>query len=175
MLAGQFGRPGAGVVERHVGRRPADPDGALRQDGTAPVTIPPARMVNMNRLGRDLLEADPRVEVLFVQGANPAVTAPDQRRVLAGLAREDLFTVVHDQVLTDTARFADIVLPATTHFEADDVADSYGSFTVTPMPAVIDRVGGSRTNDEVAAGTGRTAGPGRLRPGRWCPGRTASR
>ncbi len=152
VLAGQFGRPGAGVLSSTSGGDLADPDGTADQDGTAPATIPPARMLNMNRLGRDLLEADPRVEVLFVQGANPAVMAPDQRRVLAGLAREDLFCVVHEQVMTDTALLADLVLPATTHFESAGVADSYGSFTVTPMPAVIDRVGGSRTNDELAAG-----------------------
>ena len=71
--------------------------------------------------------------------------------MLDGLARDDVFTVVHDQVLTDTARFADIVLPATTHFEAADVTRSYGSFTRHQMPAVIDRVGESRTNNEMIA------------------------
>ena len=63
-----------------------------------------------------------------VQGANPAVMNPAQAKVLAGLARDDLFTVVHDQVLTDTARYADVVLPATTHFESRDVVVPYGSF-----------------------------------------------
>jgi anaerobic selenocysteine-containing dehydrogenase len=62
-----------------------------------------------------------------------------------------LFTVVHDQVCTDTARFADVVLPATTHFEADDVTGSYGSYFFAELPAVIDRVGESRTNNEVSA------------------------
>jgi anaerobic selenocysteine-containing dehydrogenase len=90
--------------------------------------------------------------VLFVQGSNPAVTAPRQRLVLDGLGRDDLYTVVHDQVLTDTALYADVVLPATTHFEADDLAGSYGSFTRQRIAAVIDRVGESRTNDEVGAG-----------------------
>ena len=90
--------------------------------------------------------------MLFVQGSNPAVTAPRQQLVLEGLARDDLFTVVHDQVLTDTALYADVVLPATTHFEADDLAGSYGSFTRQRVAAVIDRVGESRTNDEVGAG-----------------------
>lgn len=141
-LAGQFARRGAGVVSS------TSPDDT--GDGSA--LPPPARVLNMNRIGRDLLEADPSVRVLFVQGANPAVMAPDQRAVLAGLARDDLFCVVHDQVMTDTAAMADLVLPATTHFEAADVAESYGSFTSSPMPAVIDRVGESRTNDEVAIG-----------------------
>jgi anaerobic selenocysteine-containing dehydrogenase len=90
--------------------------------------------------------------VLFVQGANPVVMNPDQRSVIAGMEREDLFTVVHDQVMTDTARYADVVLPATTHFEAEDLAGSYGGYVLQRMPAVIDRVGESRTNDEVSAG-----------------------
>jgi anaerobic selenocysteine-containing dehydrogenase len=109
----------------------------------------------MNRVGAILCGDEPGALpalVLFVQGANPAATAPDQVTMLRGLAREDLFTVVHDQVLTDTARYADLVLPATTHFEAADVAHSYGSYVVQPVHAVIDRVGESRTNDEVAAG-----------------------
>ena len=107
----------------------------------------------MNHLGRLLCGelAGPPARVLFVSGANPAVMAPDQVRVLRGLAREDLFTVVHDQVLTDTAALADVVLPCTTHFEADDLAHSYGSFTLQRMPPVIAPVGESRPNDEVAA------------------------
>ncbi len=84
--------------------------------------------------------------------------------MLDGLARDDLFTVVHDQVLTDTARFADVVLPATTHFESPDVGVPYGSFAVNRIAAVIDRVGESRTNDELSAGLaarlGFAAGPG---------------
>ena len=94
-----------------------------------------AAKVNMNQLGTEL----PAIAaVLFVQGSNPAVTAPRQQLVLEGLARDDLFTVVHDQVLTDTALYADVVLPATTHFEADDLAGSYGSFTRQRVAAVID-------------------------------------
>ena len=96
-----------------------------------------------------------RPRVLFVQGANPAVTAVDQTTMLRGLAGDDVFTVVHEQVLTDTARYADVVLPATTHFEVDDIAVSYGSYVVQPVPAVIDRVGQARTNDELATDLGR--------------------
>ena len=59
---------------------------------------------------------------------------------------------MHDQVLTDTARYADVVLPATTHFESPDVGVPYGSFAVNRIAAVIDRVGESRTNDELSAG-----------------------
>ena len=142
VLAGQFGTRGSGVISSTSEAAPID----------WPAPGRPARVMNMNHLGRDLLHAAPRVEVLFVQGANPAVMAPDQRSVLAGLARDDLFCVVHEQVMTDTALLADLVLPATTHFESDDVAAGYGAFVMSPMPAVIPRVGASRTNDEVAAG-----------------------
>src|SRR5882672_5637758 len=78
---------------------------------------PATRIINMNRLGRMLLEADPPIGILFVYNSNPAVTTPDQRRVLRGLERQDLFTIVFDQVMTDTARYADVLLPNTTFFE----------------------------------------------------------
>ena len=77
----------------------------------------------MNHLGRALLEYDnPPVEMLFVYNCNPLATMPDQNRVLKGLEREDLFTVVFEQVFTDTARYADVVLPATTFLENYDIA-----------------------------------------------------
>ena len=72
--------------------------------------------------------------------------------MLRGLANDDVFTVVHEQVMTDTAMFADVVLPATTHFEVTDLANSYGVFSMQTMTPVIDRVGESRSNDEVASG-----------------------
>ena len=65
-------------------------------------------------------------EVLFVQGANPVVMCPDTQAVVAAFSRDDVFTVVHEQVLTDTTRFADVVLPATTSFEIHDATSSYG-------------------------------------------------
>lgn len=87
---------------------------------------PPTRVVNMNHLGRMLTEhPTPPIMALFVYNCNPAVTVPDQNRVLRGLARDDLFTVVFDQVLTDTAAFADVVLPATTFLETYDLARAY--------------------------------------------------
>jgi len=118
------------------------------------VERPKQAQLSMNNVALALageLEDWPQTEVLFIQGANPAVTAMDQSKWLAELARDDLFTVVHDQVMTDTARFADVVLPATTHFEAADLAAAYGSFSMMRIEAVIDRVGESRSNDEVAA------------------------
>jgi anaerobic selenocysteine-containing dehydrogenase len=138
VLTGQLGVLGAGIMSSLSGAG----DFSLGNPSQG------RRKVNMNQLGTEL----PAMRVLFVQGSNPAVTAPRQQLVLEGLARDDLFTVVHEQVLTDTALYADVVLPATTHFEADDLAGSYGSFTLQRVAAVIDRVGESRTNDEVGAG-----------------------
>jgi anaerobic selenocysteine-containing dehydrogenase len=145
VLTGQFGTLGSGILASTADGSPL----ALRRVATAD----PPRVLNMNHLGRYLTTAppDPPVRVLFVIGANPAVSAPEQQLVLDGLARDDVFTIVHDQVMTDTARFADVVLPATTHFEAPDLTRSYGSFTRHRLPAVIDRAGESRTNTEMTA------------------------
>jgi anaerobic selenocysteine-containing dehydrogenase len=81
-----------------------------------------------------------------VAANNPAVTCPDQTRVVAGLSREDLFTVVHDAFMTDTARFADVVLPATTALETEDFYRSYGTYYVQHGPKLIDEVGQARSN-----------------------------
>ena len=95
----------------------------------------------MNHLGRALTEYDdPPVNVLFVYNCNPAATVPDQRRVLAGLEREDLFTVVFEQVMTDTALYADVVLPATTFLEGYDFAKAYGPINLE-LGAAGDRRG----------------------------------
>jgi anaerobic selenocysteine-containing dehydrogenase len=113
---------------------------------------PPTRVVNMNRVGRELLEpTGTPVRGLFVYNCNPAVTLPDQQRVLAGLAREDLFTVVFDQVLTDTAVYADVVLPATTFLEHYDFAKAYGSLSMHLTRPVIEPVAESRPNTDVFA------------------------
>ena len=108
------------------------------------------RLVNMNHLGRTLLEErNPPVDVLFVYNCNPAATVPDQNRVLEGLKREDLFTVVFDQVMTDTALFADVILPATTFLEGYDFAKAYGPLYLDLGRPVIDAVGESRSNADV--------------------------
>ncbi len=153
-LAGQFGQPGAGVFNSISGGTGFD-TAAIRRGVVGDAPIPERRAVNMNRLGRILVDDEGgRVEVLFVQGSNPAATCPEQAVVLQGLERDDLFTVVHELTMTDTARLADLVLPATSQFEVDEVVESYGSFVVRDAPAVIPRVGQSRTNDEVSVGVG---------------------
>jgi anaerobic selenocysteine-containing dehydrogenase len=111
---------------------------------------PQTRIVNMNHLGRALLDYnDPPLKMLFVYNCNPLVTVPDQNRVLTGLQKEDLFTVVYDQVLTDTARLADVVLPATTFLENYDIAKGYGPISLQLVRPVIEPVGEARPNPEV--------------------------
>jgi anaerobic selenocysteine-containing dehydrogenase len=111
---------------------------------------PDTRIVNMNHLGRALTEYDdPPVNVLFVYNCNPAATVPDQRKIIKGLEREDLFTVVFEQVMTDTALYADLLLPNTTFLEAYDFARGYGPISLDLGRPVIDAVGEARTNADV--------------------------
>ncbi len=111
---------------------------------------PRTRIVNMNQLGRALLEyTDPRINMLFVYNSNPAATTPDQGRVLRGLERDDLFTVVFEQVMTDTARYADVLLPNTTFLEGYDLVRAYGPWALQLARPVIEPVGESRSNAEV--------------------------
>jgi anaerobic selenocysteine-containing dehydrogenase len=104
------------------------------------------RSINMNRLGETLLNEDPAIYGLFVYNSNPAAVLFNQRKVIAGLQREDLFTVVHEQLLTDTARYADIVLPATTEFEHTDLHYSYFHLSLQLNEPVIKPQGESRPN-----------------------------
>jgi anaerobic selenocysteine-containing dehydrogenase len=111
---------------------------------------PDTRVVNMNLLGRALTEYDnPPVNLLFVYNCNPAATVPDQRRVIRGLEREDLFTVVFEQVMTDTALYADLVLPATTFLEGYDFAKAYGPINMELAVPVIEPAGEARSNADV--------------------------
>jgi len=113
---------------------------------------PDTRLVNMNHLGRMLTEpVEPPVKVLFVYNCNPLATVPHQNLVRRGLEREDLVTIVFDQVLTDTARYADIVLPATTFVEQYDFARAYGPISLQLTRPVIDPVGEARPNVDVFA------------------------
>jgi anaerobic selenocysteine-containing dehydrogenase len=105
------------------------------------------RSINMIRLGEALIHVDhPPVKALFVYHSNPAAVAPYQSKVLKGLRREDLFTVVHEQVLTDTTDYADIVLPATTFLEHTDLYISYGHFYIQMASPVIKPIGEAKPN-----------------------------
>ena len=106
-----------------------------------------ARIVNMSQLGHALNDLDqPRVHALFVYNSNPAAVAPNQNAVLRGMRRDDLFTVVHEQFFTDTADYADILLPATTFLEHKDIQGAYGHYYAQLSSQAIEPLGESRSN-----------------------------
>ena len=109
-----------------------------------------AREVNMVELGTALNSlGDPPIHALFVYGCNPAATCPNHNEVIRGLRRPDLFTVVHEQFLTDTTDYADIVLPATTFFEHKDLQTAYGHYFLQVSDQAIEPLGECRSNVEV--------------------------
>jgi anaerobic selenocysteine-containing dehydrogenase len=112
---------------------------------------PPRRTFNMARLGQVLTDSSlaPRIEALVVHNSNPAVICPDQNAVLEGLARDDLFTVVIEQFMTDTARYADIILPATTQIEHLDLGIAWGHLYLSLNQPAIDPVGDALPNTEI--------------------------
>ncbi len=123
-VTGQYGQKGAGLAYSNSGYLAWD-DEAINKWSQCP---PPGRWVNMNRLGAALLGEvqDPPVKSLFVFAANPAASSPNTGKIIMGLQREDLFTVVHELFMTDTADYADIVLPATSQLEQTDLHKAYG-------------------------------------------------
>jgi anaerobic selenocysteine-containing dehydrogenase len=145
-LVGAWGKKGGGAF---VGTSTA---GAFamgeitREDFMAGET----RVVNMNQLGQALNHLDnPPIQSLYVYHSNPASITPDQNQVLKGLAREDLFTVVHERFLTDTAKYADIVLPSTSSLEHSDIYRAYGNYCIQQVKPAIPPVGESKSNWEV--------------------------
>jgi anaerobic selenocysteine-containing dehydrogenase len=146
-VAGKFGVRGGGyTMSNSPAWRDIDPGAAAAEPER------PTRAVNMNQLGAALTELEaPPVKALFVYNANPVATIPNQEKVRAGLAREDLFTVVFDAVWTDTARAADVVLPATTFLEHDELARGYGGYVLHAARPVVAPVGEARPNHAVFA------------------------
>jgi anaerobic selenocysteine-containing dehydrogenase len=113
-----------------------------------------SRRLDMSLLGHYLLDSLPQpltppIRALLVFNANPAVSCPEADRVVAGLRSEELFTVVHEQVMTDTARHADVVLPATTFLEHDDLYKSYGQYTLQYARAALPPYQQARCNHDV--------------------------
>jgi anaerobic selenocysteine-containing dehydrogenase len=146
-LTGDWRHAGAGAFLSTSKAYPFDDNYLTRPD-----LIPRGtRTINMVHLAEALHGElpGPPVKVLFVYNSNPAAVNPDQSRVLSGLLREDLFTVVHDQFQTDTADFADIVLPATSQFEHFDIHSSYGHLYVQSNNPAIAPLGESKPNTEV--------------------------
>jgi anaerobic selenocysteine-containing dehydrogenase len=124
---------------------------------------PVPRVINMIQLGRALTDPTlaPPIKALYVYSSNPAAVCPNQTLVLQGLARDDLFTVVHEQVMTDTARFADLVLPATTSMEHEDLYRSYGQFYLQLARPVLPPLGEAKSNWEVCGLLARALGVAR--------------
>ncbi len=152
-LLGKFGVRGGGYTLSNNGAVKFDRDAIIgRLDWRT-------RNLNMSQLGRLLCgDLDPPIKALFVYNANPAASVPDQRAVLRGLARDDLFTVVHDQVMTDTARWADIVLPAVTFLEGHDLRAGYGNYMLGGVVPVVRPEGEAISNMQLFSRLGRALG-----------------
>ncbi len=146
-VLGVYGKPGGGLLTSTSGSHAFDKDIIRRPD----MEKKGVRHINMIKLGEVLTDANlqPPVKALYVYSSNPACTAPAQNKVLDGLSREDLFTVVHERFMTDTARYADIVLPATTSLEHEDIYYSYGQYVIQRGRQIIPPVGESKSNWQV--------------------------
>jgi anaerobic selenocysteine-containing dehydrogenase len=146
-LVGAWRHAGGGLLLSTSGTFPVNGDALERPDLVPPGT----RTLNMSQIGRILLDRSlqPPVAALFVYNSNPAAVAPEQEAVRKGLAREDLFTVVHDLFRTDTVDFADIVLPATTTLEHYDVHKAYGHLYLSLSRPAIEPLGECKPNTEV--------------------------
>jgi anaerobic selenocysteine-containing dehydrogenase len=144
-VAGKFGvRAGGYTLSNGDARWGLGPEPAIAEP------LPRVRSINMSQLAKALGEArDPAIEALFVYNANPAATTPNQNGVFAALARDDLFVVVHEQVMTDTARWADVVLPATTFLEHREIKRGYGSMRLYDSQPVATPPGEARSNNQL--------------------------
>jgi anaerobic selenocysteine-containing dehydrogenase len=145
-VTGAYGRRGGGALLMTAASCELDYDVVRKPSGPAET-----RTVNHLRLGEALLElGEPPIRALFIAANNPAVTCPDAGKVRRGLAREDLFTVVHDPFLSLTARYADIVLPAATYLETEDLYRAYGTYYLQYAPAAVAPQGDAWSNFRLA-------------------------
>lgn len=125
---------------------------------------PAVRALDQSRIGAvltgqaDALQGGPPINALLVQNGNPAAVCPDSNAVRAGLARDDLFTCVHEQFMTETARYADVLLPATTFVEHDDMYCGYGHSHIAIAPKVIEPLDECRSNHDLQNALARRLG-----------------
>ena len=143
-LIGSWRDPGGGVLLSSSGMFAFDETVLQRPD----LMRGDPRTINMTRLGEALTEAKPPVRAIYVYNSNPAAVAPDQSKVLEGFRREDLFTVVHEQFQTDTADYADILLPATTQLEHRDLVKPYGHYYLVYNEPAVAPLGEAKPNWE---------------------------
>ncbi len=143
-ITGQYGAAGGGISYSSGGITKWDAE-TISHWGDCPA---PGRWVNMNRLGAALLGevTDPPIQSLYIFNANPVASAPNAGKIIAGLKRDDLFTVVHDLFLTDSADYADIVLPATSQLEQLDLHKAYGHTVLSLNSPAIPPLGESNSN-----------------------------
>jgi anaerobic selenocysteine-containing dehydrogenase len=147
-LVGAWRKPGGGILQLPLWAFPVNWGAFMHPE----LLTPGKRIVNQFLLGDALtggLALDPPIKALMVYNSNPVVVCPDQEKLVRGLGREDLFTVVSEQFLTDTADFADIVLPATTQLEQDDIMFSWGHLFVTYNQRAVDPIGEAVPNTEL--------------------------
>ena len=146
-LLGQFGRAGAGVIAKPGFAFPTTPKALQRSD-----LIPQGtRTLNIVDVGRHLLhdDIDPPIRAVFIYNHNPVATHPDQNRMMRALSRDEIFKVGIDVVMTDSMRYCDLVLPAASHFEFDDIYTAYGHAWLQRAEAVIPTVGEALPNTEI--------------------------
>ena len=153
-LTGAWRDRAGGVLLSSSGWAPVDTNALQRPDLIPGWPQHQPRIVNMNQIGDALTHAGdaafgPKVEAIVVYNSNPVAVAPESAKVAAGFAREDLFTIVLEQFQTDTADYADLLLPATTQLEHLDVHKSYGHTHVMANLPAIAPVGEARPNTEI--------------------------
>lgn len=153
-VVGAYDKLGGGALLMTAASFGIDSSALRRPSGPART-----RLVNHSRLGEALLTlSDPPIRALFVACNNPAVTCPDASAVRRGLQREDLFTVVHDPFVSDTARYADILLPAATYLETEDVHRAYGTYYLQFANQVVEPQGEAWPNQTLARELARRLG-----------------
>jgi len=162
-LTGAWRERAGGVLLSSSGWAPIDGSALQRPDLIPGWPKHQPRIVNMNQVGDALTHAGdaafgPRVEAIVVYNSNPVAVAPESAKVAAGFAREDLFTIVLEQFQTDTADYADLLLPATTQLEHLDVHKSYGHTHVMANLPAIAPVGEARPNTEIFRSIARAMG-----------------
>ncbi len=146
-LAGKFGRMGGGLLQ---GASHAFPVNSARLEGSDMIPVG-TRTLNIVTLGRDLLdpELSPPIKALFIYNHNPVIVHPDQNTMKKALLREDLFIVASDIVMTDSVKYADVVLPACSHFEHKEVFKAYGQHYLQRAEPVIPPVDEALPNTEI--------------------------
>lgn len=146
-VTGAWRHVGGGLLQMPV-FVPVRFDALSRPDWIRPET----RIINLAQLGAVLtggIDLNPPVKSLFIWNANPVSQAPDANEVERGLAREDLFTIVSEQFITDTAAYADLILPATMAGEHDDIVTSWGHFYIALNQRAVEPAGAAVSNTEL--------------------------